>query len=156
MLSGTPGYEFVFAQAGNTHACTIREYWTFWNWDQQMGGAYPSLRPSTPPPAAAVYAGRFCSRSHTSVLPPGGEASSMDSSSLPTPSSPPTPTAALYLLSRGFKVHSAWCNYTVSAALARVKHSPPARTHTCLLQPGGNCIAVCPLLMSCWFNCFMV
>lgn len=147
----------MFAQAGNTHACTILEYWTFWNWDQQMGGAYPSLRPSTPPPAAAVYAGRFCFRSHTSLsfLPVVRRPPSTAPPS-PPPPPPPTPTAALYLLSRGFKVHSAWCNYAVSAALARVKHSPPARTHTCLLQPGGNCIAVCPLLMSCWFNCFMV
>lgn len=64
-------------------------------------------------------------------------------------------SAALYLLNTGFKVHSAGCNYAVSAVLPRVKHSPLS-ARTCLLQLGGNCIAVSPLLMSCRRNCFMV
>lgn len=62
---------------------------------------------------------------------------------------------ALYLLNTGFKVHSAGCNYAVRAVVPRVKHSPLS-VLTCLLQPGGNCIAVSPLLMSCRCNCFKV
>lgn len=44
---------------------------------------------------------------------------------------PSPPRAALYLLSAGLKVHSARCNYAVSAVLPRVKHSPSLRSLVC-------------------------